>query len=241
MSATYQTIVVDGMYGRRAEGRLDTIASPGMNIQMASDGDFDPSSGPGIQVVMEDGLRGKTVTGAYAVDDVVFFYEPLPGDRFQVLVKDGEVITKGDQLYPEKGNTGLWVETPEVATVAQATNITTGVTLKSLEGVITTQAASNAAAAEVSFTVTNPLVEAGDSVVACVGTYGGTGTPLAYVSAVAAGSYVVTITNLHAATALNDVMTINVAIVNKRSRRKFVAEEAKSPSGANDLCLVRAL
>ncbi len=96
--------------------------------------------------------------------------------------------------------------------VTQLTNRTTGVTLNKLSGQITTNNASLAAGAEAEFTVTNSEVDATDVVVVNI-TPGGTGTPQAYVSTVADGSFKVTLTNLHATTADTSADVINFAVI----------------------------
>jgi hypothetical protein len=99
--------------------------------------------------------------------------------------------------------------------VPQATSITTGVTLNGSSGQITTVASTLAAGAEATFTVTNAKVLDGTAVVvACIGAYGGAGTPVAAVTRVAAGSFDVTLTNLHATAALDAAVPINFAVIN---------------------------
>lgn len=97
-------------------------------------------------------------------------------------------------------------------TVTQATSISTGVTLSKRCGQITTVASTLAAAAEATFTVTNTKVTAKDMVLVST-TYAGAGTPLVFCSKVAAGSFDITITNLHAANALDAVLVINFAVI----------------------------
>jgi hypothetical protein len=73
-------------------------------------------------------------------------------------------------------------------------------------------AASLAAAAEATFTVTNNKVEANDVVVVALAATG-TGTPQVFVSAVDAGSFDITITNLHATTADTTADPINFVVI----------------------------
>ena len=101
-------------------------------------------------------------------------------------------------------------------TVTQTTSRVTGVTLSKNTGQITTDSTSLAAGAEAEFTVTNTLVEATDTIVLNI-TPGGTGTPFAYVSTVAAGSFKITITNLHASTADTSADVINFTIIKGKS------------------------
>lgn len=99
------------------------------------------------------------------------------------------------------------------AAVTQATNRSTGVTINAACGAITTDATSLAAGAEAAFTVTNSSVEVGDVVVVCLrsGATAGTSSPL--VTAVAAGSFQITLTNLHASTADTGASIINFVVI----------------------------
>lgn len=96
--------------------------------------------------------------------------------------------------------------------VPQDTSSSTGVTLHKLTGQITTVALTTAAAAEEAFTVTNDLVAATDVVVLTT-TYAGAGTPIVYCKKVAAGSFDIGITNVHASNALNAVMVLNFVVI----------------------------
>lgn len=96
--------------------------------------------------------------------------------------------------------------------VTQITSASTGVTLSKPCGQITTVALTTAAAAEEAFTVTNTLVAATDVVVLTT-TYAGAGTPIVYCKKVAAGSFDIGITNVHAANALDALMVINFAVI----------------------------
>ena len=82
--------------------------------------------------------------------------------------------------------------------VTQLTSKATGVTINSPAGAITTHDASLAGDAEVTFTVTNSEVAATDVVVVSVQSGASTGLYLAFVSAVAAGTFDITISNLGA-------------------------------------------
>ena len=97
--------------------------------------------------------------------------------------------------------------------VTQITSITTGVTCSALSGVITTVSQTVAAGAEAEFTVTNTLVAATDVVVACIKTHTSAGSFIVAVSAVAAGSFKLQLTNLAAATAGNNVLVINFLVL----------------------------
>jgi hypothetical protein len=96
--------------------------------------------------------------------------------------------------------------------VTQATSASTAVTLNKNCGQITTVALTTAAAAEESFTVNNDKVAATD-VIAVSTTYAGAGTPFVSVKGVGAGSFVIVISNLHAANALDAALVINFTVI----------------------------
>jgi hypothetical protein len=97
--------------------------------------------------------------------------------------------------------------------VTQITSISTGVTCSAYSGVITTVSQTVAAGAEAEFTVTNTNVAATDVVVACIKTHTSAGDFIVGVSAVAAGSFKLRLTNLHASTAGNNVLVINFIVL----------------------------
>lgn len=99
------------------------------------------------------------------------------------------------------------------STVTQATNRSTGVTINTTCGQITTDATSLAAAAEAKFVVTNNKVKAKDVVVLCPASGQTADTSMAAVVAVADGSFTIQLTNLNAATADTGAMVINFAVI----------------------------
>jgi hypothetical protein len=96
--------------------------------------------------------------------------------------------------------------------VTQLTSISTGVTCNAYTGVITTVSQTVAAGAEAQFTVTNNKVVATDVVNVCIKTHTSGGTFIPAVTAVAAGSFQVTLTNLHASAAGDNVLILNFAV-----------------------------
>lgn len=98
-------------------------------------------------------------------------------------------------------------------TVTQITSATTGVTLNTNCGQITTVTQNIAAAGEVTFTVTNSTVAATSVVVANIASGSTGGTSIVSVNAVAAGSFDLTITNLHASVAETGTLVINFAVI----------------------------
>ena len=99
-------------------------------------------------------------------------------------------------------------------TVTQATSITTGVTLNTKRGVITTFDPALAAAAEQEFVVTNSECHAGDVVVISVGSGPSDNEHvMAFVSAVSEGSFSIVISNLATTNQADGAMAINFAII----------------------------
>lgn len=96
--------------------------------------------------------------------------------------------------------------------VTQATNKTTGVTLNKLCGQITMNGAALAAAAEVTFTVTNNTVVSTDVVVACVQSVGTPGAYLVTVGAVGSGSFAITVGNASAGS-LSQAVVLNFVVL----------------------------
>lgn len=126
----------------------------------------------------------------------------MPTSTNDYLATSTAVVSDGNPVGYEAGSGGA---------VTQATNRTTGVTLNKICGTITTDDASLAAGAEATFTVTNDKVAATDVVNVCLQTIT-TGTPLAFVTDVSAGSFDITISNLHASTADTSADLINFVV-----------------------------
>ena len=96
--------------------------------------------------------------------------------------------------------------------VTKGTSITTGVTCNAYSGVITTVSQTVAGGAEASFTVTNSKVAATDVVVACIKTHTSAGLFFVACTAVAAGSFQLSLTNL-SASAGDNVLVINFVVL----------------------------
>ena len=97
--------------------------------------------------------------------------------------------------------------------VTQATSRTTGVTLSTLTGAITTHTASLAAGASATFTVTNTTVAATDVIVTSVRSGATNRETRVTITTVAAGSFDITVMNNHASTAETGAIIINFAVV----------------------------
>lgn len=96
--------------GHREEIELTAIASPGMAINEV-DGSvtFTQGEKTAVHIACEDALQGRTVDDAYASGDVAFTLEPDDGDVVAVLLKDGEIVVKGDKLIVDVD--GVWIKT----------------------------------------------------------------------------------------------------------------------------------
>ena len=95
--------------------------------------------------------------------------------------------------------------------VTQATDKSTGVTLNQAAGQITTSDASLAGAAEITFTVTNDKVAATDVVAISLQSGASTGTYIVSISAVAAGSFDVTLSNV--GSTAGEALVLNYAVI----------------------------
>ena len=93
-------------------------------------------------------------------------------------------------------------------TVTQASSKSTGVTLNTESGQITMNNAQLNAGVEVTFTVTNSEITATDVVVVNHGSGGTAGAYLLGVSAIAAGSFKITVTNA-SGSGLSEAIVIN--------------------------------
>ena len=101
-------------------------------------------------------------------------------------------------------------------TVTQLTSKATGVTLNKSAGRITMHDAALAAGAAVSFILTNSTISINDTIIVNVSsntTGSALGAYTTYVSYLAAGSALITLRNLTAATSYSEAVIINFAII----------------------------
>jgi hypothetical protein len=104
--------------------------------------------------------------------------------------------------------------------VTQLTSKSTGVTLNTSAGRITMNNAALAGATAVSFILTNSSISINDTIIVCISsnTTGTTaGAYTTYVSYLAAGSALITLRNLTAATSYSEAVIINFAIIHAAS------------------------
>ena len=127
----------------------------------------------------------------------------LPNSKRQNF-RNQEIAVASVDFHPMRGDT---------STVTQTTNRSTGVTINSLVGQITTDATALAAGAEAKFVVTNSYVSAKDVIVINAASGQTADTSIPTVVAVADGSFTIQLTNLHAATADTGAMVINFIVL----------------------------
>jgi len=100
--------------------------------------------------------------------------------------------------------------------VTQLTDKATGVTLNKSAGRITMNNAALAGATAVSFVLTNSAISANDTIIVNVGsntTGSAAGAYVVYVSYMVAGSALITLRNLTAATSYSEAVVINFSII----------------------------
>ena len=96
---------------------------------------------------------------------------------------------------------------------SQDTDKGTAVDVNKPCGVITMDDASLAAGAEVTFQVNNSTVAATDTIIACIASGDTAGQHIVAVTAVAAGSFKLTVTNVTASTSTTAIILINFAVI----------------------------
>jgi hypothetical protein len=141
-------------------------------------------------------------------------------------------VFKGNIIMPNSQSIGVAYSDPEFTTcyasqeigysaaaqgtVTQLTDKATGVTLNKSAGRITMNNAALAAGAAVSFILTNSTISINDTIIVNVSsntTGSAAGAYTTYVSYLAAGSALITLRNLTAATSYSEAVIINFSII----------------------------
>lgn len=133
---------------------------------------------------------GATGTGAFVFATTPTLVTPVLG------VATGTSVAVSGLLTTSSPTANFGYATGAGGAVTQATNKSTGVTLNTNTGAITMNNASLAGAATVSFTLTNSTIGANDVVNVCVKSGAATGLYTAAVTASAAGSCQISVTNI---------------------------------------------
>ncbi|MFH0934321.1 MAG: hypothetical protein V1879_03890 [Pseudomonadota bacterium] len=137
----------------------------------------------------------------------------VPQSSQCLLYCDGTSVLAATGLLTSSSTAGIGYATGAGGAVAQATSRTTGVTLSKLTGTITTDTTSLAALAAATFTVINTLVAIGDVVLVSQRSGATNVKTDVRVTAVAAGSFNITVHNIDAATAEVGAIIINFAVI----------------------------
>jgi len=156
---------------------------------------------------------GTTGVQGYSANVITFAATGTYQFRF-FTADSGTTITVFDLNRPLLGSTAsaIGYSTGTGGTVTQGTDKSTGVTLNKRCGQIVMNAASLAAAAEVSFTLTNSLIAATDVVVASIASAATAGAYSLQVDAVATGSCRFSLGNRNAGS-LSEAVVINFVVI----------------------------
>jgi hypothetical protein len=158
-------------------------------------------------------LKSVSVGGVYQQYQKNFSQGLTVGTSNQLTIDSAGILSSSTSIKSSSASAGIGYATGAGCSVTQATSRTTGVTCTGVSGAITTNSASLAAGAEAEFTVTDTSVAAGDTVIASIASGQTAGTSVVSVTAVAAGSFKLQLTNLHAATADTGAGVINFAVI----------------------------
>lgn len=150
---------------------------------------------PGSQVTLSDGT-----TTTVDVNSLV----SVPAVKQAQLVDAGFLFTPSSVVLGVVPGFG--------GAVTQLTSKSTGVTLSKMAGQITMNNAALGAGAEAAFTVTNTLVAAADVPLVCVGSGGTSSAYGVDVTAVGAGTFEITVSNLTAGS-LSEAVVLNFVIM----------------------------
>ena len=118
----------------------------------------------------------------------------------------------GNTAYFTIGTTGIGYPSGSGDAVTQGSSKSTGVTINTPTGVITTHGANLATGTEVNFVVTNSSVAITDTVVLSIQSGGTPSEYFCQVTTVAAGSFQIAISNLSGSDAA-DAILINYAVI----------------------------
>lgn len=157
-------------------------------------------------------IEGVTSTGATGTGAFVFATTPTLVTPV-IGVATGTSLAVTGLLKTSSPTAGFGFATGAGGTVTQITSRATGVTLSKSCGTITTDTTSLAAAASATFTVTNTTVAIGDVPMVAIRSGQINAKTNARVTAVAAGSFDITVLNGDATTAETGALILNFVIL----------------------------
>ena len=155
------------------------------------------------------------ITGIQGLSSNTITFASTGTYQFRLQSQDGgTTISIQDLNRPLLSSSGLAIgyATGAGGTVTQGTNKSTAVTLNSLCGQITTNNASLAAAAEVSFVLNNSYISATDVIMVCIASGATAGAYNVQVDAVASGSCRISLSNLSGGS-LGEALVLNFVVV----------------------------
>lgn len=174
-----------------------------------------PATGSTITVA-----DGKTLTASNSItlagtDSTVMTF---PSTSATIARTDAANSFTGTQTFlgaavSSSASAGIGYATGAGGAVTQLTSRVTGVTLNTISGAITTNTTSLAAGASATFTVTDSSVAIGDVVDVSIRSGQTNKETSVRVTAVAAGSFDLTVFNQHASTAETGAIVVNFAVV----------------------------
>lgn len=141
----------------------------------------------------------------------VRYITTVPTDTAVLLPLAAKDMTRDDEWLTLALNADGLKPLYNKGTVTQATSITTGVTVNTASGVITTVSSTLGSLLEATFTVTNSVVKP-DSVILVSTQYVGTGHGDAGVGTIGTGTFTITVAN-PSLVALNSVLKIHYMII----------------------------
>jgi len=159
-------------------------------------------------------MTGTNLSGGYSIGtqasaDLRFYTNNTL--RTTWAAATGNITTTGG-IASSSVSAGIGYAVGAGLVVTQITSKATGVTINAVTGAITTNNAALAAGAEVKFTVTNSCVAAIDIPIVAIKSGGTSGRYLITVSAVAAGSFDIVLSNVSAGS-LSEAVVINFGII----------------------------
>jgi hypothetical protein len=138
----------------------------------------------------------------------------LPTDVNSLIPVGAQDASRDDGYLPLAINAAPLQSLYNTGTVTQLTNITTPVTINTLNGIITTVSSTLGTGTTVSFVVNNSNVKATSRIIVSADYINsGNGIPVVRVSDIVDGSFRLVLSNASTATALNNVVKAHFLIV----------------------------
>lgn len=141
------------------------------------------------------------------------FTTPALGVATATSISSGSFTATTNGIASTAADKKMGYGTGAGASVSQLTSKSTGVTIDTPTGSITTHTANLGPETEVTFTVTNAVVEITDVVIVNIRSGNTSNIYLVSVTAVANGSFAITLANHHASSTFAEALVLNYAII----------------------------